>query len=99
MFKTMEDSIADEILKIVKNIGVQVSAPAPEKFTEGVEQPVYRNRIPGEKSDVAAQTAGSANSNPGNSSQSQAQPQVPTVGRNDLCPCGSGKKFKKCHGK
>ena len=23
----------------------------------------------------------------------------PKVGRNDLCPCGSGKKFKKCHGK
>ncbi len=22
----------------------------------------------------------------------------PTVGRNDPCPCGSGKKFKKCHG-
>lgn len=22
-----------------------------------------------------------------------------TVGRNDPCPCGSGKKFKKCHGK
>ncbi|NRF69721.1 UPF0149 family protein [Aquincola sp. S2] len=22
----------------------------------------------------------------------------PTPGRNDLCPCGSGKKFKKCHG-
>lgn len=21
-----------------------------------------------------------------------------TVGRNDLCPCGSGKKYKKCHG-
>jgi uncharacterized protein YecA (UPF0149 family) len=21
-----------------------------------------------------------------------------TVGRNDECPCGSGKKFKKCHG-
>ncbi|MSQ67747.1 MAG: zinc chelation protein SecC [Gammaproteobacteria bacterium] len=20
-----------------------------------------------------------------------------TVGRNDPCPCGSGKKFKKCH--
>ena len=24
---------------------------------------------------------------------------VPRVGRNDLCPCGSGKKYKKCHGK
>ena len=21
-----------------------------------------------------------------------------TVGRNDACPCGSGKKYKKCHG-
>ena len=24
---------------------------------------------------------------------------VPKVGRNDPCPCGSGKKFKLCHGK
>ncbi|MFI5369852.1 MAG: SEC-C metal-binding domain-containing protein, partial [Spirochaetia bacterium] len=22
----------------------------------------------------------------------------PKVGRNDLCPCGSGKKYKYCHG-
>jgi uncharacterized protein YecA (UPF0149 family) len=21
------------------------------------------------------------------------------IGRNDICPCGSGKKFKQCHGK
>jgi len=25
-------------------------------------------------------------------------PPAPKIGRNDLCPCGSGKKFKKCHG-
>jgi preprotein translocase subunit SecA len=25
-------------------------------------------------------------------------PAAPKIGRNDLCPCGSGKKFKKCHG-
>ncbi len=24
--------------------------------------------------------------------------EVPKVGRNELCPCGSGKKFKHCHG-
>jgi len=24
---------------------------------------------------------------------------LPKVGRNDLCPCGSGKKYKKCCGK
>jgi hypothetical protein len=23
---------------------------------------------------------------------------APKVGRNDPCPCGSGRKFKKCHG-
>ncbi len=26
------------------------------------------------------------------------QRQTPKVGRNDPCPCGSGKKYKKCHG-
>ena len=25
--------------------------------------------------------------------------EVPRVGRNDPCPCGSGKKYKLCHGK
>ena len=28
-----------------------------------------------------------------------APAQFEGVGRNDACPCGSGKKFKKCHGK
>jgi preprotein translocase subunit SecA len=28
----------------------------------------------------------------------KAEPQYPKVGRNDPCPCGSGKKYKKCHG-
>ena len=28
----------------------------------------------------------------------QAAATVPEVGRNDPCPCGSGKKYKKCHG-
>jgi hypothetical protein len=26
------------------------------------------------------------------------QPRIAKVGRNDSCPCGSGKKYKKCHG-
>jgi len=24
---------------------------------------------------------------------------APKIGRNDPCPCGSGKKYKNCHGK
>jgi hypothetical protein len=33
--------------------------------------------------------------------ESEPQTEVPPakVGRNDPCPCGSGKKYKKCHGK
>jgi len=29
----------------------------------------------------------------------QKSTDVPVVGRNDPCPCGSGKKYKYCHGK
>lgn len=29
----------------------------------------------------------------------QKSTDVPAVGRNDPCPCGSGKKYKYCHGK
>ena len=28
----------------------------------------------------------------------QKTPKSDKVGRNDPCPCGSGKKYKKCHG-
>jgi uncharacterized protein len=28
----------------------------------------------------------------------EAVRKAPQPGRNDLCPCGSGKKYKKCHG-
>jgi preprotein translocase subunit SecA len=39
----------------------------------------------------------------GNGAQAERNPKNPAtwgkVGRNELCPCGSGKKFKHCHGK
>ena len=45
----------------------------------------------------------------GRAQQQQGQPQsqskkpfvrqVKKVGRNEPCPCGSGKKYKQCHGK
>ena len=39
----------------------------------------------------------------GNGAQAERNPKDPTtwgkVGRNEQCPCGSGKKFKHCHGK
>ena len=34
-----------------------------------------------------------------NKEKKQAPKRVQKVGRNDMCPCGSGKKYKQCHGK
>jgi SEC-C motif-containing protein len=36
---------------------------------------------------------------PGGSGQETIRREEPKVGRNDPCPCDSGKKFKKCHGR
>jgi preprotein translocase subunit SecA len=39
----------------------------------------------------------------GNGAQAERNPKDPAtwgkVGRNESCPCGSGKKYKHCHGK
>lgn len=43
-----------------------------------------------------AQTIGAGTSA---STGQSSSPKTPEVGRNDPCPCGSGKKYKKCHGK
>ena len=40
----------------------------------------------------------SQQNNGGDGAQRQAKRDASKVGRNDPCPCGSGKKFKKCHG-
>jgi preprotein translocase subunit SecA len=42
---------------------------------------------------------GTATSAPASEPAGQTvQREMPKVGRNDPCPCGSGKKYKKCHG-
>ena len=40
------------------------------------------------------------NTNRGETKQRQPVKNTsPKVGRNDPCPCGSGKKYKNCHGR
>jgi preprotein translocase subunit SecA len=39
-----------------------------------------------------------SNQGGGDGATSQVKRDAPKVGRNDPCPCGSGKKYKKCHG-
>ncbi|MEE1365490.1 MAG: SEC-C metal-binding domain-containing protein, partial [Muribaculaceae bacterium] len=52
-----------------------------------------RDSYPGESAQRAA-AAGPRRPQP-----TQPIKAAPKVGRNDPCPCGSGKKYKNCHGR
>jgi preprotein translocase subunit SecA len=67
-----------------------------QKHAAQLEQATARH---GEDEEVAATGVGAR---PRPRSQPAPMPPpsraAPKIGRNDVCPCGSGKKFKKCHG-
>ena len=66
---------------------------APHIFAKGL-QPV---RTPENLTYSAPSEDGEAEVR-GTTTASNADDPYATAGRNDLCPCGSGKKYKKCHG-
>ena len=55
-----------------------------------------RDTYPGESAQRQAAAQATTNRDEQTSQPTQAGPRI---GRNDLCPCGSGKKYKNCHGK
>ncbi len=65
----------------------------------GSEHPAAKE---GKEGEVAATTAGGRESEPAGETAGRAAPykrEGEKVGRNDPCPCGSGKKYKKCCGR
>ena len=44
-------------------------------------------------------TGAAAGAAPTEPARPSGEPAVPTVGRNEPCPCGSGQKYKHCHGR
>ena len=76
-------------------------APAPEVRKAMPERPndysqytASKEGLPGEDANRPAM----ANAG-GGPRKVQPAKAAPKVGRNDPCPCGSGKKFKNCHGR
>jgi len=51
------------------------------------------------RDESAAATMGRGSGEGGAPEQKQVRRKGDKVGRNDPCPCGNGKKYKKCHGK
>ncbi len=92
LFKEMQASLGETIRSTIPNIGADVRVEVQKNLTAIHEDP----RFVIDGGDMSGGNA-SAGSDSG-SARSAAPAEKPPVGRNDLCPCGSGKKYKKCHG-
>ena len=97
LFEGLLQRLKCEVVRFLSNVQVQRSDEAA-----AMEQ---QRREAAAKQKMAFEHAdsGSAVPEPGEAAQPPAAPQPitrahPKVGRNDPCPCGSGKKYKQCHG-
>lgn len=95
LFRQLIDQVKNEVTKILMTVQIQSQAQLDqaaqdmESRAESIANVTYT--APTETGEVETtvdeQTVG------------QALPEGLRVGRNDPCPCGSGKKYKQCHGK
>ncbi|MDE6831119.1 MAG: SEC-C domain-containing protein, partial [Muribaculaceae bacterium] len=72
----------------------EVKEAAPERDRDYSRYTASKESYPGE----AAQRAAVAGQH-GDPRRKEPAKASPRIGRNDLCPCGSGKKYKNCHGR
>ena len=72
---------------------VEVKEAAPE-MRQRVNYRTSKASLPGEEEQRAA-----ASARQGEQQRTMPIKNAPKIGRNDPCPCGSGKKYKNCHGK
>jgi preprotein translocase subunit SecA len=104
IFDTMIDTIRAEIASRLHLVRIQT---APDRDIRGHHGPtVTQSATHGSMGAFAGSVSvGGASPGGGRSSQGAGQEAVtvvraiPKVGRNDPCPCGSGKKYKFCHGR
>jgi preprotein translocase subunit SecA len=95
-----------EGLRLFKDMELSIEATVEESLKRLREGNVQMNSEQAEVEKQAARiTNSSSSSSPSTSSQTLplakgkgSNADFNNVGRNDPCPCGSGKKFKKCHG-
>ena len=91
LFKTMVDKINKSVVSTLMK--GQIPFEAPEEVRQAEERRTDMSKMRTGRTDApAAQT---------NQGPRKVEPVKvgPKVGRNDPCPCGSGKKYKNCHGR
>lgn len=92
LFGQLLDSVKTDVTRVLINVRVQ----SPEQVNEAAQR--LEGRV---EQIVNVAYAGPTDSGDVESVRGSVTgiAEVPRVGRNDPCPCGSGKKYKHCHGK
>ena len=86
MFTELLDTINIEIVKALSSVKLEQVAPQQKEITE--ERAKDKNPASTQREAAHANRAPAI----------QRPKRNLKVGRNDPCPCGSGKKYKQCHG-
>ncbi len=91
MFSALLDRIKHEVIGIISRVQVQGEADV-----EAIEE---QRRAQGEMQYQHPNASATESETPEGEQQAPFVRDGTKVGRNDPCPCGSGKKYKQCHGK
>jgi preprotein translocase subunit SecA len=101
LFGQLLDSVKNEVTKNLMTVRIQSS----EQLDQAAQEIENRAENIANVSYTAPTESGETETTFDEESQRRAAPALPAgidlsrVGRNDPCPCGSGKKYKQCHGK
>ena len=104
LFGQLLDSVKNEVTKLLMTVRIQSgeqldqAAQEMESRADNISNVTYSAPTETGEVEVTAD-ADSIARRTGVAAAVSAGAQVPRVGRNEPCPCGSGKKYKQCHGK
>ena len=103
-FKNMDANVNKDIVSFLCHSQIPAEQQAPGKIREGREEKTDMSKMKANKEEIDRRGDDyAANENdyydPSGPSKQEPVKVGPKVGRNDPCPCGSGKKFKSCHGR
>jgi preprotein translocase subunit SecA len=100
------DDMINEMYNRITSILTRAQIPEMQQVQEAApEQPTQRQQYTESKQNVGEEQLVDKNQQAAAQQDTRAQqPRTPIIkdklpGRNDPCPCGSGKKFKNCHGR
>ncbi len=97
MFQTLLGAIQSDIVNSYFKVTIQRSATDNQGLKTSVETP---SSVPETKTNLRTNASSLRVSSDAKNQNSKIEVRNSNkVGRNDPCPCGSGKKYKKCHGR